>query len=63
MSYLDVASAHKDYLQVGFSQSQQRFHYLSNHLDLVTSDLQPIDVALTIESFILSYYNSPIGIY
>ena len=55
MSYLDVASAHKDYKQVGFNRSQQRFHYLSNHLDLMTSDLQPM-YALTIRTEHLFYY-------
>jgi hypothetical protein len=52
MSYLDVALAYKDCIQIRFSRLRQRFHCLSNCLDLVTSDLQPMD-ALTIESLIL----------
>ena len=56
MSYMDVASAYKDYIQVGFSQLQQRFYCLSNCLDLMTSDLQSM-YALTFGSmFILSYH-------
>ena len=58
MSYLDIASVYKDYIQVGLSWSQQRFHCLSNRLDLMTSDLQPI-YALTIAlARTLSYHSS-----
>ena len=56
MSYMDVASAYKDYIQVSFSRSQQRFHCLSNPMDFMTSNLQ-LMYALTFGSvFILSYH-------
>ncbi len=63
MSYLDVASAYKDYIQVGSSRSQQRFHCLSNRLDLMTSDLQRMYTLTFGSMFILSYHYWTIGFY
>ncbi len=62
MSYLDVASAYKDYIQVGFSRSQQRFHCLFNRLDLMTSDFQPMYV-LTFGLVLILSYCWPIDFY
>ncbi len=62
VSYQDVASVYKDNMQVGFSQWQQRFHCLSNHLDFMTSDLQPM-YALTIGLVFILLYCQPIGFY
>ena len=56
MSYLDIASAYKDCIHNGFSRSQQRFYCLSNRLDFMASDLQPM-YALTFGSvLVLSYH-------
>ncbi len=56
MSYLDVASAYKDCIQVGFSPLQQRFHCLSNLVDFMTSDIQPMYV-LTFGSVLILLYH------
>ena len=63
MNYLDVASAYKDYIQVGFSCSQERVHCLSNLLDLMTLDLQPMYVLTFGSTLILYYHYQPIGFY
>jgi hypothetical protein len=55
MSYLYVASAYKDYIQIGFYRLQQRFYSLSNLVDLVTLDLQ-LMYALTFGSMLILLY-------
>jgi hypothetical protein len=56
MSYLDVVSTYKDYTQVGFSQLQQRFHYLSNRLDFMMLVFQPMYALAFGSTFVLSYH-------
>jgi hypothetical protein len=63
MSYLDVASIYKDYIQVGFSRSQQRFHYLPNRLDFMILVLQAMYALTSRSSFVLLYHYWSIGFY
>ncbi len=60
---LSVLSAYRDYIQVGFSWLQQKFHWLLNHLDLMTSGFQPIYTLTIGLVFIQSYYYWSIGFY